>query len=52
MKKIKVGDVMHIKGAQPWLLGIWGEEPYIFRDVGRRVIYLHEFGEQAQTFGL
>ena len=33
--------------ALPGVLGIQGEGLFIFRDLGRRVIYFQEFGEKA-----
>ena len=33
--------------ALPGVLGIQGEGLFIFRDLGRRVIYFKEFGEKA-----
>ena len=36
-----------IHEALPGVLGIQGEGLFIFRDLGRRVIYFQEFGEKA-----
>ena len=33
--------------ALPGVLGIQGEVLFIFRDLGKRVIYFQEFGEKA-----
>ena len=38
--------------ALPGVLGIQGEGLFIFRDLGRRVIYFQGFGEKALLFGV
>ena len=38
------------KGA-PGVLVIWGEWPFIFRDLGSTVNFFQGFGEQAHSFG-
>ena len=37
--------------ALPGVLGIQGERPFIFRDLGSTSKYLMGSGEQAKTFG-
>ena len=37
--------------ALPGVLGIQGEGLFIFRDLGRRVIYFQGFGEKAGFWG-
>ena len=37
-----------ITEALPGVLGILGEGLFIFRDLGRRVIYFQGFGEKAE----
>ena len=40
----------HIIGP-PWVLGIWGEWLFIFRELGSTGNYFQGFGEQAHSFG-
>ena len=40
----------HIIGP-PWVLGIWGEWLFIFRELGSTGNYFQGFGEQALSFG-
>ena len=35
----------------PWVLGIWGEGLFIFRELGSTANYFRGAGEQAHTFG-
>ena len=35
----------------PRVLGIWGEWPFIFRELGSTGNYFQGFGEQAHSFG-
>ena len=39
-----------IKGP-PWVLGIWGEGLFIFRELGSSANYFRRAGEQAHTLG-
>ena len=40
----------HIIGPS-WVLGIWGEWLFIFRELGSTGNYFQRFGEQAHSFG-
>ena len=35
----------------PWVLGIWGEWLFIFRELGSTGNYFQGFGEQTHSFG-
>ena len=37
--------------ALPGVLGIRGEGLFIFRDLGRRIIYFQGFGKKAELLG-
>ena len=41
----------HILLDPPWVLGIWGEWLFIFRELESTGYYFQVFGEQAQSFG-
>ena len=47
IEKKKKKKKKFISEALPGVLGIQGEELFIFRDLGRRVIYFRGFGEKA-----
>ena len=48
--KVQVDNVATIT-ALPGVLGIQGEELFIFRDLGRRVIYFQNFGRKHNFWG-
>ena len=43
-------SILDIYGAPPGVLGIWGEGPFIFRELGSTANYFRGAGEQAYTF--
>ena len=47
LKHMHHENVSIIYEALPGVLGIQGEGLFIFRDLGRRVIYFQGFGEKA-----
>ena len=40
-----------MKCGAPGILGIWGEEIFIFGELGSTINYFQGFGEQAHSFG-
>ena len=47
IKNFMLNSAEHDDEAFPGVLGIQGEGLFIFRDLGRRVIYFQGFGEKA-----